>query len=127
MTTPLLPAGEPETAAGTSFDTLPLSPETLTNLRGLGYLSMTPVQAAALPLALAGRDLIAQAKTGSGKTAAFALPLLAKLNPRWFSPQALVLCPTRELADQVAKEIRRLVRPAASWTTWSAARSTCAA
>jgi hypothetical protein len=71
---------------------------------------MTPVQAAALPLALAGRDLIAQAKTGSGKTAAFALPLLAKLNPRWFSPQALVLCPTRELADQVAKEIRRLAR-----------------
>ncbi|MBP6095811.1 MAG: ATP-dependent RNA helicase DbpA [Methyloversatilis sp.] len=110
MTTPLPPAGEPETAAETSFDTLPLSPETLTNLRGLGYLSMTPVQAAALPLALAGRDLIAQAKTGSGKTAAFALPLLARLNPRWFSPQALVLCPTRELADQVAKEIRRLAR-----------------
>jgi ATP-independent RNA helicase DbpA len=55
MTTPLPPAGEPETAAETSFDTLPLSPETLTNLRGLGYLSMTPVQAAALPLALAGQ------------------------------------------------------------------------
>ena len=94
----------------TAFDSLPLSPDTLANLRTLGFDAMTPVQAAALPVALAGRDLIAQAKTGSGKTAAFALPLLARLNPRWFSPQALVLCPTRELADQVAKEIRRLAR-----------------
>ena len=97
-------------ATETAFNSLPLSPETLANLNSLGYLAMTPVQAATLPLALAGRDLIAQAKTGSGKTAAFALPLLARLNPRWFSPQALVLCPTRELADQVAKEIRRLAR-----------------
>ena len=100
----------PPAVTETAFDTLPLAPETLANLSTLGYLAMTPVQAATLPLALAGRDLIAQAKTGSGKTAAFALPLLAKLNPRWFSPQALVLCPTRELADQVAKEIRRLAR-----------------
>ncbi|MDP2868037.1 MAG: DEAD/DEAH box helicase, partial [Methyloversatilis sp.] len=100
----------PPAVTETAFDTLPLAPETLANLNTLGYLAMTPVQAATLPLALSGRDLIAQAKTGSGKTAAFALPLLAKLNPRWFSPQALVLCPTRELADQVAKEIRRLAR-----------------
>jgi superfamily II DNA/RNA helicase len=57
-----------------------------------------------------GPDLIAQAQTGSGKTAAFALALLAKLNPRWFAVQALVLCPTRELADQVTVEIRRLAR-----------------
>ncbi len=71
---------------------------------------MTPIQAASLPLALAGRDLIAQAKTGSGKTAAFALSLLARLNPRRFAVQALVLCPTRELADQVAQEVRRLAR-----------------
>ena len=61
-------------------------------------------------MALAGKDLIAQAQTGSGKTAAFALPLLAKLNPRWFAVQAMVLCPTRELADQVTVEIRRLAR-----------------
>ncbi|WP_018227517.1 ATP-dependent RNA helicase DbpA [Methyloversatilis universalis] len=94
----------------TAFDSLPLSPATLANLKTLGFDAMTPVQAAALPVALAGRDLIAQAKTGSGKTAAFALPLLAKLNTRWFAPQALVLCPTRELADQVAKEVRRLAR-----------------
>jgi ATP-independent RNA helicase DbpA len=71
---------------------------------------MTPIQAASLPLALAGHDLIAQAKTGSGKTAAFALPLLTNLNPRRFAVQALVLCPTRELADQVTQEIRRLAR-----------------
>ena len=73
---------------------------------------MTPIQAASLPIALQGADLIAQAQTGSGKTAAFALALLAKLNPRWFAVQAMVLCPTRELADQVAVEIRRLARAA---------------
>ena len=93
-----------------SFDRLPLAPSALANLRQLGYLQMTPIQAASLPPALAGQDLIAQAKTGSGKTAAFALSLLARLNPRRFAVQALVLCPTRELADQVAREIRRLAR-----------------
>ena len=97
-------------AANLSFDQLPLAPSTLANLKHLGYLQMTPIQAASLPPALAGQDLIAQAKTGSGKTAAFALTLLAKLNPRRFAVQALVLCPTRELADQVTQEIRRLAR-----------------
>ncbi len=94
------------------FHVLPLSPATLANLTQLGYLEMTPIQMATLPAALAGQDLIAQAKTGSGKTAAFALALLARLNPRWFAVQALVLCPTRELADQVTLEIRRLARAA---------------
>ena len=94
----------------TAFSTLPISPATLANLQQLGYLQMTPIQAASLPVALAGKDLIAQAQTGSGKTAAFALAMLAKLNPRWFAVQALVLCPTRELADQVTGEIRRLAR-----------------
>jgi len=93
-----------------AFATLALAPATLANLEQLGYLEMTPIQAASLPVALAGTDLIAQAKTGSGKTAAFALALLAKLNPRWFSVQAMVMCPTRELADQVTVEIRRLAR-----------------
>ncbi|KAA3653554.1 MAG: ATP-dependent RNA helicase DbpA [Proteobacteria bacterium] len=92
------------------FSTLPLSPALQATLAQLGYLSMTPIQAASLPVALAGHDLIAQAKTGSGKTAAFALPLLTNLNPRRFAVQAMVLCPTRELADQVAQEIRRLAR-----------------
>ena len=90
------------------FGDLPLSPAMQANLQQLGYLAMTPIQAASLPIALAGGDLIAQAKTGSGKTAAFALALLTALNPRHFAVQALVLCPTRELADQVTTEIRRL-------------------
>jgi ATP-dependent RNA helicase DbpA len=93
-----------------SFAQLSLSPSTLANLEQLGYFSMTPIQAASLPLALAGKDILAQAQTGSGKTAAFALALLNKLNPKWFAIQSLVLCPTRELADQVALEIRRLAR-----------------
>ena len=106
---PFAPAPD-NSAANLSFAQLPLAPATLANLQQLGYLQMTPIQAASLPPALAGQDLIAQAKTGSGKTAAFALSLLAKLNPRRFAVQALVLCPTRELADQVTQEIRRLAR-----------------
>jgi len=93
-----------------SFSTLPLPPAMLANLAQLGYTGMTPIQAASLPLALAGHDLIAQAKTGSGKTAAFALALLANLNVRRFAVQSLVLCPTRELAEQVTLEVRRLAR-----------------
>ncbi|HZF81322.1 MAG TPA: ATP-dependent RNA helicase DbpA [Rubrivivax sp.] len=107
---------DPPTA--TDFASLPLPPQALQNLQRLGYSRMTPIQAATLPLALAGHDLIAQARTGSGKTAAFALALLTRLdtrlstgvNPRRFSVQALVLCPTRELADQVTTELRRLAR-----------------
>ncbi len=82
----------------------------LANLESLGYSEMTQIQAQSLPLVLQGQDIIAQAKTGSGKTAAFSIPVLEKLNVRFFGVQALVLCPTRELADQVAKEIRRLAR-----------------
>ncbi len=93
-----------------AFDTLPLTAATLATLAQLGYAEMTPIQAAALPLALAGHDLIAQAQTGSGKTAAFALALLARLDLQRPDTQALVLCPTRELADQVALEVRRLAR-----------------
>ncbi len=104
------PAAPTPASDATAFDRLPLPPAMLANLRQLGYLSMTPIQAESLPLTLGGHDLIAQAKTGSGKTAAFSLPLLANLNPRRFAVQALVLCPTRELADQVTQEIRRLAR-----------------
>jgi len=96
--------------AGRPFNELALSPAILATLRQLGYLSMTPIQAASLPIALARDDLIAQAKTGSGKTVVFALALLANLNPRRFAVQAMVLCPTRELADQVTQEIRHLAR-----------------
>ena len=94
----------------TAFNTLALHPSTLSNLQQLGYEVMTPIQAASLPCALAGKDLIAQAQTGSGKTAAFGLALLERLNTRRFAVQSLVLCPTRELADQVAVEMRRLAR-----------------
>jgi len=93
-----------------AFSTLPLPSSQLANLTQLGYLAMTPVQAASLPIALAGQDVIVQAKTGSGKTAAFALALLATLDQSSKAVQALVLCPTRELADQVATEVRRLAR-----------------
>ncbi|WP_163930883.1 ATP-dependent RNA helicase DbpA [Paraferrimonas sp. SM1919] len=94
----------------TQFAQLPLHDELIHTLDTLGYESMTPIQAQSLPHVLEGKDVIAQAKTGSGKTAAFGLGLLNKLNVRRFRIQSLVLCPTRELADQVAKELRKLAR-----------------
>ncbi|MCW7554804.1 ATP-dependent RNA helicase DbpA [Endozoicomonas gorgoniicola] len=92
------------------FSSLPLPPALLTNLKTIGYQEMTAIQQQSLPLALDGKDLIAKAKTGSGKTAAFSIPMLTKIRQRFFGCQALVLCPTRELATQVANEIRRLAR-----------------
>lgn len=97
-------------SAPTDFSILKLKPELLASLVNLGYLEMTLVQAETLPKLIDGVDVLARAKTGSGKTAAFGLGLLNKLEPSTYRVQALVLCPTRELADQVAKEIRRLAR-----------------
>lgn len=95
----------------TVFSTLNALPAAqLANLTELGYLAMTPVQAAALPTILAGKDVRVQAKTGSGKTAAFGLGLLQHIEATLFQTQSLVLCPTRELAEQVAGELRRLAR-----------------
>ena len=94
----------------TMFSTLPLKTSMLQNLSSLSYDEMTPIQADSLPLILAGTDVIAQAKTGSGKTAAFGIGLLSRLVVTRFCVQGLVLCPTRELADQVSKELRRLAR-----------------
>jgi ATP-independent RNA helicase DbpA len=82
----------------------------LRNIESLGYAEMTPVQAHSLPPILEGRDVIARAKTGSGKTAAFGIGLLTRLEVTSSRVQALVLCPTRELADQVGRELRRLAR-----------------
>jgi ATP-independent RNA helicase DbpA len=96
--------------ASDRFTSLPISRAQIANLDSLAYKKMTPVQAQSLPHVLQGRDLIAQAKTGSGKTAAFGIGLLHQINPKFFAVQALVLCPTRELADQVGKELRRLAR-----------------
>ncbi|MEX2480874.1 MAG: ATP-dependent RNA helicase DbpA [Gammaproteobacteria bacterium] len=92
------------------FSALNLAPPLARALTAVDYVEMTPVQAASLPGILAGRDVTVQAQTGSGKTAAFALGLLTTLDARSVCLQALVLCPTRELADQVSREIRRLAR-----------------
>ncbi|MDQ6992087.1 MAG: ATP-dependent RNA helicase DbpA [Mariprofundus sp.] len=97
-----------------AFSSLKLHPNLLTNLSTLGYDAMTPIQQQSLPAILADKDVIAQGQTGSGKTAAFGLGLLQKLNLKQHGIQALVLCPTRELADQVAKEIRKLGRSIAN-------------
>ncbi|MHA6206150.1 ATP-dependent RNA helicase DbpA [Dyella soli] len=92
----------------TDFRTLPLKPALLASVETLGFTEMTPVQAQSLPPMLEGRDVIAQARTGSGKTAAFGLSVLQSLDVDTIRLQALVLCPTRELADQVSKAIRKL-------------------
>ena len=91
-----------------TFADLPLAPSLRPGLDALDYTALTPIQAQALPAILEGRDLIAQAPTGSGKTAAFGLGLLQKIEPGVIRTQALVLCPTRELADQVGKQLRKL-------------------
>lgn len=92
------------------FSQLALHADLQENLASMGYSEMTEIQAQALPPILSGEDVIAQAKTGSGKTAAFGLGILQRLNVKYYRVQTLVLCPTRELADQVAKEIRKLAR-----------------
>jgi ATP-independent RNA helicase DbpA len=97
-------------SASKAFNNLKLKPELLSNLAEIDYVEMTLVQAEALPKLLAGSDIVARAKTGSGKTATFGLGVLNKLKVDSFHVQALILCPTRELADQVAREIRRLAR-----------------
>ncbi len=99
-----------EVNALSSFESLGLAEEQVEVLRELGYTTPTPVQRASIPRLLAGQDVIAQASTGTGKTAAFSLPLLARLSMEARVPSALVLCPTRELSAQVAREIRRLGR-----------------
>lgn len=92
------------------FSSLKLHPELTANLESLGFKSMTAIQSLSLRSILDGRDVIAQGQTGSGKTAAFGLGLLNKLDQKLFKVQSLVLCPTRELAEQVSAEIRRLAR-----------------
>ena len=94
-----------------SFSSLSQLPQALIDtLIQLNYETMTPIQGSTIPVLLEGNDLIAQAKTGSGKTAAFGIPLIHIIDTKKWNPQAMILCPTRELADQVAKELRRLAR-----------------
>ena len=92
------------------FSSLELRPQLQDRLQRLGFDEMTTIQAAALPHVLAGADVVAQASTGSGKTAAFGLGCLQHLQETKFHVQSLVLCPTRELADQVADSFRSLAR-----------------
>ena len=92
------------------FDELGLSEQIVKATVTMGFEEASPIQAKAIPAAMQGKDLIGQAQTGTGKTAAFGIPILEKVDPKNKKLQALVLCPTRELAIQVADEIRNLSR-----------------
>ena len=92
------------------FEYMNLCPEILRAVKEMGFEEMSPIQAKAIPAMLSGKDIIGQAQTGTGKTAAFGIPLLQKLDPNDKSLQAMVLCPTRELAVQVADELRKLAK-----------------
>ncbi len=92
------------------FLELKLRSELATNLSEIGFNEMTPIQAGSLPTILSGKDIVGQAKTGSGKTAAFGLGILNSLDIKNIDTQALILCPTRELAEQVSTELRKLAR-----------------
>ena len=94
----------------THFKDLNLPTPFLENLNSLGFVEMTPIQHATIPLILEGDDLIAKAQTGSGKTLAFALPLILKLKAKQHAPQALIIAPTRELSEQIAQELKNLAR-----------------
>src|SRR6059058_20654 len=90
------------------FSELGLSPELLKAVDKMGFEEASPIQSAALPPALAGRDLVGQSATGSGKTAAFAIPAIERCDGHLRAVQVLVLCPTRELAIQVSEEVGKL-------------------
>jgi ATP-dependent RNA helicase DeaD len=92
------------------FRDLPLGPDLLRALEEMGYAEPTEIQAQAIPAVLRGRDVVGQAQTGTGKTAAFGIPIVEKLDPRGRGIGALILVPTRELADQVAEELRELAK-----------------
>lgn len=92
----------------TKFEELELNSSILRAVEEMGFEQMSPIQAKAIPMILEGKDVVGQAQTGTGKTAAFGIPLLQKINPKERHLQAIVLCPTRELAIQVAEEIRKL-------------------
>jgi ATP-dependent RNA helicase DeaD len=94
----------------TTFHDFELEPKVLRAITEMGFEEPTPIQAKTLPLALAGRDLIGQAQTGTGKTAAFGIPIIQNIEPQEDKIVALILCPTRELAIQVSEEIGKLSR-----------------
>lgn len=93
-----------------AFQTLGISKEILKSVESMGYTHPTEIQQKAIPAVMAGKDIVAQAQTGTGKTAAFGIPLIEKVNPKFKKIQAMVLVPTRELAIQVAKELKDIGR-----------------
>src|SRR5262245_17964143 len=98
------------TTSARSFGALNLTAETLSSLDSMGYRAPTDVQAETIPRALAGRDLVVQSRTGTGKTAAFGVPIVEKIDAGRDAVQALALAPTRELALQVAQELKEIGR-----------------
>lgn len=92
------------------FEQLEIQAEILRAITDMGFEEATPIQAKAIPVVLEGKDIVGQAQTGTGKTAAFGIPILQNINPKSKTLQAIVLCPTRELAIQVADEIRKLAK-----------------
>src|SRR5688572_3659570 len=90
------------------FSELGISPELLKAIEKLGFEKASPIQAEAIPLLMQGRDIVGQSQTGSGKTAAFAVPAIEKTDPHLRVVQVLILCPTRELAVQVSEEVHKL-------------------
>ena len=92
------------------FDELNIDERILRAVEDMGFEETSPIQTQAIPAVLEGIDVIGQAQTGTGKTAAYSIPMLQKINPDVKKPQAIVLCPTRELAVQVAEEIRKLAK-----------------
>ena len=104
-----------------------VSPEIIRATQAMGFADMTEIQEKAIPLMLAGHDMIAKAPTGTGKTVAFGIPILSKVDPASLKPQAVILSPTRELAQQIAQDLQNLAQflPSASmaaraWTSSSA-------
>ncbi|MEF9916581.1 MAG: DEAD/DEAH box helicase [Lachnospiraceae bacterium] len=92
------------------FEELGLCPEILKAVKNMGFEEASPIQAQAIPIMMSGKDMIGQAQTGTGKTAAFGIPVLEKIDPKNKKIQGIILCPTRELAIQVAEEIRELAK-----------------
>ena len=92
------------------FEELQIDDRILRAVEDMGFEEASPIQAKAIPVVLEGKDIVGQAQTGTGKTAAYSIPMLQKIDPSIKKVQAIVLCPTRELAVQVAEEIRRLAK-----------------
>ena len=102
--------GVPDQDAGMAFQDAAIDEDILRAVLSMGFETMSPIQEKAIPVMLEGRDIIGQAQTGTGKTAAFGIPMIQRVDPELKKLQGIVLCPTRELAIQSAEEIRKLAR-----------------